>query len=80
MMDRTCPWNEKFLVLFDHPLGDVFGVIVYGWNIHEEEPEHAYTIDRDFNHIQELTIQKASRTQIDDIPAPSSINKWDLYP
>ncbi len=71
-------WNEKYWILFDSPLGDVYGISV----LTEDYPYRAevYTLDKNrepIRPIEVLSIEKQRYTG--QFPPVSSIETWRYY-
>lgn len=72
-------WNEKFLVLFDVPIGNAYGIVYYGREIFESTPPQVFTVDQDLNHLEQIGVVKSDTESIEAIPLPSAVRGWESY-
>ncbi len=75
-------WNAKFWVLFEHPIGDTYGVAVLTttkqWGAITEA--EVFLLDSNLEHLRKLEIISYTKEEVERIPDPNTkIELWSLY-
>ncbi len=75
-------WNAKFRLIFDEPLGDIYGLdmltTTLQWGLDTEA--EAYWLDSNLNHMRKINILEYSRIEVEEIPEPTTdVTSWLFF-